>query len=194
MENLKFVVVGHVDHGKSTLIGRLLMDTDSLAPSLIEKVKNICKEQGKEFEHAFLLDAFQEEQEQGITIDTTKIEFSTPNRQYTIIDAPGHKEFLKNMVSGATNAEAAILLIDAEEGIQQQTMKHAYLLALIGIKQDIVIVNKMDLVNYTKERFDVLEKGIREYLAKLQIFPSRCIPVSSKLGDNIIQKSSQMQW
>ncbi|MFW6231163.1 MAG: GTP-binding protein, partial [Nanoarchaeota archaeon] len=125
---LKFVLAGHVDHGKSTLIGRMLFDTDSLPTSVVKKVETNCKETGQDFEYAFLLDALQEEQEQGITIDITKIEFSTAKRHYTIIDAPGHKEFLKNMISGASSAEAAILIIDAAEGLREQSKKHAYLL------------------------------------------------------------------
>jgi len=169
MDPLKFVVVGHVDHGKSTLIGRLLMDTKSIPQSIIDKITAICEESGKDFESAFILDAFEEEQEQGITIDITKIEFATPKRHYTIIDAPGHKEFLKNMVGGASNAEAAVLIIDAEEGVKEQTKKHAYLLSLIGIEQVHVVINKMDLVNYDEVKYNKLQKEIKEYLKKLNI-------------------------
>ena len=132
---LKLVVVGHVDHGKSTIIGRLLHDTHSLPQGTIDKVRNIAKETGKPFEYAYLLDAFEEEQQQGITIDTTQIQFHTANREYVIIDAPGHVEFLKNMISGAANAEAAFLIIDANRGVEEQTKRHAYMLKLLGIKK-----------------------------------------------------------
>lgn len=141
-ELLKIVVVGHVDHGKSTIIGRLLYDTKSVPETAIERVKRISKEKGRPFEYAYLLDALEEEQKQGITIDTTQIKFSTPKRDYLIIDAPGHKEFLKNMVSGAANAEAGLLVIDATEGVQEQSKRHAYILSLLGIQKVYVIVNK----------------------------------------------------
>ena len=127
---LKVVFVGHVDHGKSTLIGRILHDTDSLAEGKIEQVKKACAEEGMEFEFAFLLDALLEEQEQNVTIDTTRIPFRTKRRQYSIIDAPGHKEFLKNMITGASNADAAVLVIAANEGVKEQSRRHAYLLGM----------------------------------------------------------------
>src|SRR5205823_11629945 len=147
-ESLNIVIVGHVDHGKSTLLGRLYADTGSLPDGKLEKVQAICRQQGKEFEYAFLFDAFLEEQEQGITIDTARTFFAWQGRQYIVIDAPGHKEFLKNMVSGAARAEAALLLIDAAEGVQEQSRKHGYLLSLLGVRQVAVVVNKMDLVGY----------------------------------------------
>src|ERR1700736_1854746 len=151
---LKIVFVGHVDHGKSTLIGRILHDTDSLADGKIEHVKKACAEEGMEFEFAFLLDALLEEQEQNVTIDTTRIPFRTKRRQYSIIDAPGHKEFLKNIITDASNADAAVLVIAANEGVKEQSRRHAYLLGMLGIKQIIVVVNKMDLADFSKERFD----------------------------------------
>ncbi|HEY4285198.1 MAG TPA: GTP-binding protein, partial [Chthoniobacterales bacterium] len=149
---LKIVFVGHVDHGKSTLIGRILHDTGSLAEGKIEQVQKACAEEGMEFEFAFLLDALLEEQEQNVTIDTTRIPFRTKRRQYSIIDAPGHKEFLKNMITGASNADAAILVIAASEGVREQSRRHAYLLSLLGIRQIVVVVNKMDLIDYAEEQ------------------------------------------
>src|SRR5439155_26996794 len=131
-EHLNIVLVGHVDHGKSTLLGRLYADTGSLPDGKLERVQAICRQQGKEFELAILFDAFLEEQEQGITIDTARTFFSWKDRQYVVIDAPGHKEFLKNMVSGAARAEAALLVIDAREGVQEQSRKHGLLLSLRG--------------------------------------------------------------
>src|SRR5438445_725775 len=150
-EHLNIVIVGHVDHGKSTLLGRLYADTGSLPEGKLDKVREICRRQGKEFEYAFLFDAFLEEQEQGITIDTARTFFKWEGRHYIIIDAPGHKEFLKNMVSGAARAEAALLVIDAYEGVKEQSKKHGYLLSLLGIRQVAVVVNKMDLVDYRQD-------------------------------------------
>ena len=154
MSELKIVFVGHVDHGKSTIIGRLLYETKSLPQGVIDKVQRIADETGKDFEYAYLLDAFAEERQQGITIDMTQIQFSTEKRDYLIIDAPGHKEFLKNMISGAANANAAFLVIDAAAGVKEQSRRHAYLLSLLGISKIYVIVNKMDLVNYSEQRFN----------------------------------------
>jgi bifunctional enzyme CysN/CysC len=188
------VIVGHVDHGKSTLLGRLYADTGSLPDGKLEKVQAICKQQGKEFEYAFLFDAFLEEQEQGITIDTARTFFMWKGRQYIIIDAPGHKEFLKNMISGAARAEAALLLIDALEGVKEQSKKHGYLLSLLGVRQFAVVVNKMDLVGYRQDVFDSIEKEYREFLGQFKAVPSEFIPVSAKLGDNIANRSGQMSW
>lgn len=193
-ENMNIVIVGHVDHGKSTLLGRLYADTGSLPDGKLEKVQAICRQQGKEFEYAFLFDAFLEEQEQGITIDTARTFFIWKGRQYIIIDAPGHKEFLKNMISGAARAEAALLLIDALEGVKEQSKKHGYLLSLLGVRQFAVIVNKMDLVGYRQDVFDGIEKEYREFLGQFKAVPERIIPVSAKLGDNIANRSDKMPW
>jgi bifunctional enzyme CysN/CysC len=193
-ETMQIVIVGHVDHGKSTLLGRLYADTGSLPDGKLEKVQAICKQQGKEFEYAFLFDAFLEEQEQGITIDTARTFFMWKGRQYIIIDAPGHKEFLKNMISGAARAEAALLLIDALEGVKEQSKKHGYLLSLLGVRQFAVVVNKMDLVGYRQDVFDSIEKEYREFLGQFKAVPSEFIPVSAKLGDNIANRSGQMSW
>lgn len=191
---LKIVVVGHVDHGKSTLIGRLLYDTKSLPEGAIEKVKRISQEKGKPFEYAYLLDAFEEEQKQGITIDTTQLQFFTEKRDYVIIDAPGHKEFLKNMISGAANAEAAILMVDAQEGIKEQSKRHGYLLSLLGIGKVYVIINKMDLVGYSQDKFNQIKNDFNEFLGNLNVHPLKYIPVSAFLGENITELSSQMPW
>lgn len=193
-ENLNIVVVGHVDHGKSTLIGRLLYDTGSLPEGEIEKVKKISEENGKKFEYAYLLDAFEEEQKQGITIDITMLQFFTKKRDYVIIDAPGHKEFLKNMISGAASAEAAILVVDAKEGVQEQSKRHGYLLSLLGIKKVFVAINKMDLVGYSEERFNELQKQFNEFLNNIDIYPESYIPISASNGDNVAGKSENMTW
>ncbi len=192
MSELKIVFVGHVDHGKSTIIGRLLYDTKSLPQGVVDRVQKIADETGKDFEFAYLLDAFAEERQQGITIDTTQIKFATAKRNYLIIDAPGHKEFLKNMISGAANA--AFLVIDAQSGVQEQSRRHAYLLSLLGIKKIFVLVNKMDLVNYSEARFNEVAADIKNFLATLNVTPEKIIPVSGFLGDNIISKSQNLLW
>lgn len=191
---MNIVIVGHVDHGKSTLLGRLYADTGTLPEGKVEKIQAICKQQGKDFEYAFLFDAFLEEQQQGITIDTARTFFQWAGRQYIIIDAPGHKEFLKNMVSGAARAEAALLLIDALEGVREQSKRHGLLLSMLGVKQVTVVVNKMDLVGYRQDTFDAIEKEYREFLAQLNVTPQFVIPASAKLGDNIAKASSEMAW
>ena len=193
-EKLNIVVVGHVDHGKSTLIGRLLFDTNSLSSGAIEKVKKISAQNGKPFEYAYLLDAFEEEQKQGITIDTTNINFSTDKRDYVIIDAPGHKEFLKNMISGASSAEAALLMIDANEGIQEQSRRHGYILSLLGIKKVFVIVNKMDLIGYSEAVYNDIMLNFNKFLSNLNIYPIEYIPVSAFNGENITVRSDNLTW
>ncbi|MGF7398726.1 GTP-binding protein [Thermoanaerobacterium thermosaccharolyticum] len=193
-ETLKIVVVGHVDHGKSTVIGRLLYDTKSLPEGAIEKVKRISKETGKPFEYAYLLDAFEEEQKQGITIDTTQIQFHTKKRDYVIIDAPGHVEFLKNMISGAANAEAALLVIDANEGVREQSKRHGYILSLLGIKKVYVLVNKMDLIDYSEEKFLDVKSDMDTFLKSINVFPQKYIPVSAFYGENIALRSEKMPW
>jgi len=191
---LRIVFVGHVDHGKSTLIGRILHDTGSLAEGKIEMVKAACVDEGMEFEYAFLLDALLEEQKQNVTIDTTQIPFRTPRRNYVIIDAPGHKEFLKNMITGASTADAAILVIAANEGVREQSRRHAYLLGLLGIRQLLVVVNKMDLADYSEKRFSEIEQEYRKFLVDLGLEPRAFIPASARQGENVAQPSVKMKW
>src|SRR5438876_7838583 len=191
---LRVVFVGHVDHGKSTLIGRILHDTDSLSEGKIEQVKNACAAEGMGFEFAFLLDALLEEQKQNVTIDTTEIPFRTPRRQYAIIDAPGHKEFLKNMITGASRADAAILVISADEGVREQSRRHAYLLSMLGIKHLIVLVNKMDLVDYSEKRFREIEQEYRKFLQELGLDARSFIPASAKEGENVARATMKMKW
>lgn len=191
---MKIVIVGHIDHGKSTLIGRLLFDTESIADDKIEDIKKKCKRLGKEFEFSFLLDALEEEQEQTITIDTTQIFFKSKKRNYFIIDAPGHKEFIKNMVTGASNAETAILLIDAKEGIMEQTNRHVYILKLLGIDKIIVALNKMDTIGFSEEGYNKLKEQAEVLLSRFDIEPVYILPISAKTGDNVTSKSSNMGW
>ena len=191
---LKVVFVGHVDHGKSTLIGRILHDTDSLSDGKIEQVKKACAAEGMTFEFAFLLDALLEEQKQNVTIDTTEIPFRTTRRRYAIIDAPGHKEFLKNMITGASRADAAILVISADEGVREQSRRHAYLLSMLGIKHVIVVVNKMDLVDYSEKRFREIEQEYRKFLRELGLDARSFIPASAREGENVARASMKMKW
>ena len=145
---IRIVIVGHVDHGKSTLIGRLLYETGSLPDGKLESLKAMSERRGMPFEWSFLLDALQTERDQGITIDTSQIRFRTRSRDFVLIDAPGHIEFLRNMITGAAQADAAILIIDAIEGVRDQTRRHGYLLHLLGIRQLVVVINKMDRIAY----------------------------------------------
>ncbi len=191
---LRIVIVGHVDHGKSTLVGRLFHDTGSLPEGKFEAIKAMCEKRGMPFEWAFLMDSMQAERDQGITIDTSQIWFHTEKRDYTIIDAPGHKEFLKNMVTGAAQSDAAVLIVDADEGIQEQSRRHGYLLHLLGVRNVAVAVNKMDLVKYDQGRFDEIERDIRSYLESIGVSPSFVIPVSAREGDNIAKPSDNMPW
>jgi bifunctional enzyme CysN/CysC len=191
---LRVVFVGHVDHGKSTLIGRILHDTGSLPEGRIDEIKKACAAEGMEFEFAFLLDALLEEQKQNVTIDTTQIPFRTARRRYAIIDAPGHKEFLKNMITGASSADAAILVIGANEGVREQSRRHAYLLNLLGIKQIIVVVNKMDLVDFSEARFHEIESEYRKFLAELGLEARAFIPASARQGENVARATMKMTW
>lgn len=193
-EQLKIVIVGHVDHGKSTLVGRLFYETDSLPDGQYEKVRKSCERRGMPFEWSFLTDALQSERDQGITVDTTQIWFKTPKRDYVIIDAPGHKEFLKNMISGAASSEAALLIIDAKEGVKEQSKRHGYLLHLLGVQQIAVAVNKMDLVNYDEKVFKTIEKEYTAYLKSIGVKPKFIIPIAAREGDNITKKSPNMKW
>ncbi|MCL5105619.1 MAG: GTP-binding protein [Armatimonadetes bacterium] len=192
---MNIVIVGHVDHGKSTLVGRLFYDTGSLPDGKYEAVARVCEDTGKLFEFAFLLDALEEERDQGITIDTAQTYFSTDQRDYVIIDAPGHKEFLKNMVTGAASADAAILLIDAEEGVQEQSRRHGYLLKLLGIRQVTVVINKMDLVDYSQEVFESVKAEYVRFLSQMNVEPGFVIPVSARDGDNVAKRGeATMPW
>jgi bifunctional enzyme CysN/CysC len=184
---LRIVIVGHVDHGKSTLVGRLLHDTGSLPEGKFEQIQAVCKRRGMPFEWAFLMDALQAERDQNITIDVSQIWFHSGTRSYVIIDAPGHKEFLKNMVTGAASAGAALLLIAANEGVQEQSKRHAYLLSMLGVDQVIVLINKMDLVDYSESVFREIEIEYRAFLEKLGVRPIVFIPISARDGLNLVE-------
>jgi len=191
---MNIVIVGHVDHGKSTLIGRLLVDTNSLPQGKLEQIKELCRRNSKPFEYAFLLDALKDEQSQGITIDTARCFFKTEKRNYIIIDAPGHIEFLKNMITGAARAETAILVIDAAEGVCENSRRHGFMLSMLGVKKVIVAINKLDLVNYSQDLFNNITGEYGKFLEKLNISPEGYIPVSALMGHNIALRGENMPW
>lgn len=191
---LQIVIVGHVDHGKSTLIGRLLHDTGCLPDGKLEELQAVSARRGMPLEWSFVLDSFQAERDQAVTIDTTRVWFRTAVREVVIIDAPGHQEFLKNMISGAASADAAVLVVDAGEGMRGQTRRHAYLLRLLGIRQVAVAVNKMDLVGFSPERFADVAAEVATYLDGLGIAPAAVIPVSARGGDGVAAVSPLTPW
>lgn len=191
---VNIVIVGHVDHGKSTVVGRLLADTGSLPQGKLEQIKDYCARNSKPFEYAFLLDALKDEQSQGITIDVARIFFRTALREYMIIDAPGHIEFLKNMVSGASHAEAALLVIDAAEGIKENSKRHAYILAMLGIRQIVVLVNKMDAVGYREQTYRAIVDEYRAFLAQIGVSASSFVPTAAVRGENIAARAASMPW
>jgi len=191
---LKLVVVGHVDHGKSTLIGRLLHEMGALPRGKVEELQKVSERRGVPLEWSFTLDSLQAERDQAVTIDTTRFWLKLGGRDFVIIDAPGHREFLANMVSGAAEADAALLVIDAAEGFGDQTRRHAYLLRLLGLQQVAVVVNKIDLVHFAEERFRALEHEAREFLGGLGLTPRVMLPLSARHGDNLVARSANLPW
>jgi bifunctional enzyme CysN/CysC len=191
---VRIVIVGHVDHGKSTLVGRLLHETGSLPEGKLEMLKAVSAGRGMPFEWSFLLDALQTERDQGITIDTTQIRFRTRSRDVVLIDAPGHAEFLRNMITGASQADGAVLIIDALEGVRDQTRRHGYLLHLLGIKQVAIVVNKMDRVDFSAGRFKEISDEISAHLIGLGVTPSAIIPISARDGDGVAEHTPRIGW
>tara|TARA_B100000287_G_scaffold398365_2_gene415691 strand:- start:1726 stop:3594 length:1869 start_codon:yes stop_codon:yes gene_type:complete len=190
----KVVIVGHVDHGKSSMIGRLMYDLNEVPEQKYSELKAVSEKRGMEFEFAFLLDALQAERDQGITIDTTQIFFKTKKRKYVFIDAPGHKEFIKNMITGASSADIAILIVDVNEGLKEQTKKHAYLLKLLGLNRVICLFNKMDMINYNQHKFLKIQKELEIFLRKINVSTISSIPITAKFGDNIVFRSKNINW
>ncbi len=193
-ERMNIVITGHVDHGKSTLVGRLLADTNSLPQGKLESIKESCAKNARPFEYSMLLDALEDEQRQGITIDSARIFFKSALREYVIIDAPGHIEFLRNMLSGASRAAAAVLVIDAKEGVAENSKRHGMLLSLLGIAQVIVVVNKLDMLNYDERAFCEIKDAYLRFLGTLDVNPIAVIPISAREGDNIASVSANMKW
>lgn len=196
MSTLKLAVVGHVDHGKSTLVGRLLHETNALPQGKVQAVQAMSEKRATPFEWAFVVDAMQAERDQGITIDTTQIRFRSGAREYVLIDTPGHKEFLKNMVSGAASADAVVLVVDAREGVQEQTRRHACLLGLLGIRRIVVAVNKMDLVDYDEKRFQEVRHAVSGYLRSIDVAAADIgfVPLSAREGANLKCRAGSMPW
>ncbi|RDU65501.1 sulfate adenylyltransferase subunit 1 [Helicobacter sp. MIT 14-3879] len=193
-DRMNIVITGHVDHGKSTLVGRLLADTNSLPQGKLDNIKLSCEKNARLFEYSMLLDALEDEQKQGITIDSARIFFKSNIREYVIIDAPGHIEFLRNMLSGASRAAAAILVIDAKDGIAENSKRHGIILSLLGISQIIVVINKLDIFDYNKEIFKDLKNKYLDFLSTLDLSPLSVVPVSARNGENIVTKSSKIPW
>jgi bifunctional enzyme CysN/CysC len=193
-EQMSIVMIGHVDHGKSTVIGRLLAETGSLPEGKIEQVRALCQRHARPFEYAFLLDALKDEQAQGITIDTARCFFKTQKRNYILIDAPGHIEFLKNMITGAARADAALLVIDAAEGIRENSRRHGYMVSMLGLRQLVVLVNKMDLIDYDAARFEAIKAEYSAFLGKVNLAPLAFIPISGREGTNLTTVSAATPW
>jgi sulfate adenylyltransferase large subunit/phosphoadenylyl-sulfate reductase (thioredoxin) len=191
---VRVVIVGHVDHGKSTLIGRLLHETGSIPDGKLETLKAVSSRHGKSLEWSFLLDALQTERKQGITLDTSQIRFRAPSRDVVLIDAPGHAEFLRNMITGAAQADAALLLIDASEGVRDQTRRHGYLLHLLGISQVAVVINKMDLVGFDERRFREIEADIVGRLSQFGLSATALVPISARHGDGVATRTASIGW
>jgi elongation factor 1-alpha len=199
LPKVNVVAIGHIDHGKSTLIGRLVYESGGLKPDRLEEIRSVLKKLNKEkFEYAFILDTFQEEREGAMTIDTVQIPFNSQRYVYNFIDCPGHKEFVKNMISGASQGEMAMFVVSAKpgEGVQDQSKEHAWLTKKLGIERMVVAVNKMDTVNYGKPKFDSIVADIKDTLGSMGYDTDgmNFVPVSAMEGDNIFKKSANMEW
>ena len=195
MEMLRFATAGSVDDGKSTLIGRLLYDTKTIFEDQMEAVEKASAQMGAEYTNlALLTDGLRAEREQGITIDVAYRYFATPRRKFIIADTPGHIQYTRNMVTGASTADLAIVLIDARKGVLEQSRRHAFLASLLRIPHLVLAVNKMDLVDYDQQRFEALRGEFRDFAAKLNIADLTFIPVSALHGDNIVDRSANMEW
>ena len=193
-ERLSVVIGGHVDHGKSTVVGRLLADGGMLPDGKLEQVRALCERTGRPFEYAFLLDALKDERSQGITIDTARVFFSSGKRDYLLLDAPGHVEFVRNLVTGAARADAALLVIDAQEGVRENSRRHGHLMGMLGIRQLAVVINKLDLMDYSEAVFRRLAAEYTGFLGSLGLVPRLVIPASAREGDNLTSLSPRMPW
>jgi bifunctional enzyme CysN/CysC len=191
---MRVVLAGHVDHGKSTLVGRLLHATDSLPDGKLETVAKVSSRRGRAFEWAFVTDALQAERDQGVTIDASHIRLRQPGGDIVLVDAPGHREFIRNMITGAATSDAAVLVIDALEGAQEQSYRHGFLLDFVGIRQLVIVVNKMDLVDFDQARFEAVRGALEGYLGGLDIRATAIVPVSARDGDNVAAPSERMPW
>lgn len=197
-EILKFLTCGSVDDGKSTLIGRLLHDTDTVYEDQLAAVrldsKRSGRTQGDELDLSLLVDGLMAEREQGITIDVAYRYFATANRKFIIADCPGHEQYTRNMATGASNCEVAVILIDASNGLLSQTLRHTYISNLLGIRHIVVAVNKMDLVGFKEETFEEIRSSFELFVNKLHVQDLRFVPISAKNGDNVVKRSANMPW
>jgi len=195
--HLNVVFVGHVDHGKSTTVGRLLFDSGAVSEQDMRKLKDLAQQVGKVgFEFAFVMDNLKEERERGVTIDLSHKRFDTKKYECTIIDAPGHRDFIKNMITGASQADVAFLVVAAPDGVMAQTKEHLFLLKTFGVSQVAVVVNKMDVVNFDKARFEKVKQDLEALLKSVGYKPDavQFIPAASFLGENVVKKSDKMSW
>jgi bifunctional enzyme CysN/CysC len=194
-EMLRLATAGSVDDGKSTLIGRLLYDSKAIFEDQLEAVERTSRERGDEYTNlALLTDGLRAEREQGITIDVAYRYFATPRRKFIIADTPGHTQYTRNMVTGASTADLALILVDARKGIVEQSRRHAFLSTLLGIPHLVLCVNKMDLVDWSQERFEEIKDEFRSFAMKLDVHDLSFIPVSALHGDNIVDRSANMDW
>ena len=195
--HINLVFVGHVDHGKSTTVGRMLFDSGSIDEQTLRKLKEKAEELGKGgFEFAFVMDNLKEERERGVTIDLAHKKFETPKYYFTIIDAPGHKDFIKNMITGASQADAGVVVVAASDGVMAQTKEHVFLSRTLGVNQLIIAVNKMDAVNYDEAKFNKVKEDVTALLKSVGYKPEEVafIPIASLVGDNVAKKSDKMAW
>jgi len=195
MELLRFATAGSVDDGKSTLIGRLLYDSKTIFQDQLEAVERTSVERGDEYTNlALLTDGLRAEREQGITIDVAYRYFATPRRKFIIADTPGHIQYTRNMVTGASTANVALILVDARNGIVEQSRRHAFLASLLRIPHLVVCINKMDLVDWSEDRYEEIKAEFRQFATKLDVADLTFIPVSALLGDNVVDRSDNMKW
>ncbi len=195
--HLNIVFIGHVDHGKSTTVGRLLYDSGNVDEQTMRNLKEEAAKVGKSgFEFAFLMDNLKEERERGVTIDLAHKKFETDKYYFTIIDAPGHRDFVKNMITGASQADCAVLVVAANDGVMAQTKEHAILARTLGVNQMIVAINKMDVVNYDQKRFEEVKNDVSKLLQQLgyKVDEMLFIPIAAYPGDNVVKKSENMSW
>ena len=195
LDLLRFATAGSVDDGKSTLIGRLLYDSKSLFSDQVEAVERVCADRGDDYtDLALLTDGLRAEREQGITIDVAYRYFQTPRRKFIIADTPGHIQYTRNMVTGASTADVALILVDARKGMTEQSRRHAFLATLLGVPHLVVCVNKMDLVDWSEEIYDKIHKEFTTFATKLNIPDLEVIPISALKGDNVVERSDNMKW
>lgn len=195
--HMNLVTIGHVDHGKSTLVGRLLYDTGNVREDVMRKLVETAKELKKEtFEFAFVMDRLKEERERGLTIDIMHQRFDTPKYYFTLIDAPGHRDFVKNMITGTSQADGAILVVSAKEGIQDQTKEHAYLAKVLGVPQMVVAINKMDAMNWEESKYNETRDAVKKLLSGVgyKVDSIQFVPTAGYLGENVAKKSDKMPW